>query len=43
MAQYDLTRTISKYLDRHLVLPLLEFLEARADSDSPCGVVSYNE
>jgi len=27
MAEYDLTYTISKYLDRHMVLPLLEFLQ----------------
>eukprot|EP01094_Clydonella_sp_ATCC50884_P001548 TRINITY_DN1115_c0_g1_i1.p1 TRINITY_DN1115_c0_g1~~TRINITY_DN1115_c0_g1_i1.p1 ORF type:complete len:430 (-),score=184.80 TRINITY_DN1115_c0_g1_i1:118-1407(-) len=27
MAQYDLTHENGKYLDRHLVLPLLEFLE----------------
>lgn len=26
MAQYDLTRTLTPYMDRHLVLPLLEFL-----------------
>lgn len=27
MAQHELSRTLSKYLDRHLVFPLLEFLQ----------------
>jgi len=26
MAEYDLTRTVAEYLDRHLVFPLLEFV-----------------
>lgn len=26
MAQFDLTNDLAKYLDRHLVFPLLEFL-----------------
>jgi translation initiation factor 3 subunit E len=29
MAEYDLTPVISSYLDRHLALPLLEFLDVR--------------
>lgn len=29
MAEYDLTRKIGQYLDRHLVFPLLEFLSAK--------------
>lgn len=29
MAQYDLTDTLSKYLDRHLIFPLLEFLSEK--------------
>ncbi|XP_065188592.1 eukaryotic translation initiation factor 3 subunit E-like [Sycon ciliatum] len=29
MAQYDLTSEVGKYLDRHLVFPLLEFLSAK--------------
>ena len=28
-ADYDLTRTISPYLDRHLVIPLIDFLLGR--------------
>jgi translation initiation factor 3 subunit E len=31
MAKYDLTKTISPYLDRHLVFPLLEFLDVKKD------------
>jgi len=31
MAQYDLTQTIATYLDRHLVFPLLEFLDLKKD------------
>jgi translation initiation factor 3 subunit E len=27
MAQYELSRTLSKYLDKHLIFPLLEFLQ----------------
>lgn len=27
--EYDLTQTISKYLDKHLVFPLLEFLSQK--------------
>lgn len=27
MAQYELSATLSKYLDRHLIFPLLEFLQ----------------
>uniref|UniRef100_A0A5K3ESM6 Eukaryotic translation initiation factor 3 subunit E n=2 Tax=Mesocestoides corti TaxID=53468 RepID=A0A5K3ESM6_MESCO len=36
MAEYDLTKTISQYLDRHLVVPLLEYLSVKYlyDSDS---------
>jgi len=26
MAQYDLTNKIGRYLDRHMIFPLLEFL-----------------
>jgi len=26
MAQYDLTNKIGKYMDRHMIFPLLEFL-----------------
>eukprot|EP01112_Ceratiomyxa_fruticulosa_P016080 TRINITY_DN4823_c0_g4_i1.p1 TRINITY_DN4823_c0_g4~~TRINITY_DN4823_c0_g4_i1.p1 ORF type:complete len:478 (-),score=110.46 TRINITY_DN4823_c0_g4_i1:67-1500(-) len=29
MAQYDLTSTMASYLDRHLVFPLLEFLQMK--------------
>ncbi|KAL3684125.1 hypothetical protein R1sor_002147 [Riccia sorocarpa] len=29
MAQYDLTAKVAPYLDRHLVFPLLEFLQAK--------------
>ena len=28
MAQFDLTSKMSPYLDTHLILPLLEFLES---------------
>ena len=31
-AKFELSPTLSKYLDRHLVFPLLEFLQVR------CGV-----
>lgn len=31
MADYDLTRTIAQYLDRHLVFPLLEFLDMKKE------------
>jgi translation initiation factor 3 subunit E len=31
MAEYDLTQTIAPYLDRHLVFPLLEFLDFKKD------------
>jgi len=31
MAKYDLTQTISQYLDRHLIFPLLEFLDLKKD------------
>jgi len=31
MAEYDLTQTIAPYLDRHLVFPLLEFLDLKKD------------
>lgn len=31
MAEYDLTYTIASYLDRHLVFPLLEFLDLKKD------------
>ncbi|EUB62274.1 Eukaryotic translation initiation factor 3 subunit E [Echinococcus granulosus] len=36
MAKYDLTKTISRYLDRHLVVPLLEYLSVKSiyDGDS---------
>lgn len=27
MAQYEISGTLAKYLDRHLILPLLEFLQ----------------
>lgn len=33
MADYDLTHALSKFLDRHLVFPLLEFLSARGTYD----------
>ena len=33
MADYDLTHRLSKFLDRHLVFPLLEFLSARGTYD----------
>jgi hypothetical protein len=33
MAEYDLTHRLSKFLDRHLVFPLLEFLSARGMYD----------
>jgi translation initiation factor 3 subunit E len=29
MAQYELSRTLSKFLDKHLCFPLLEFLQDR--------------
>jgi translation initiation factor 3 subunit E len=29
MARYDLTATMAQYLDRHLVIPLFEFLQER--------------
>lgn len=29
MAEYDLTPRISAHLDRHMVLPLLEFLQEK--------------
>ena len=29
LAKYDITNRISKYLDRHLVIPLLQFLETK--------------
>lgn len=29
MAEFDLTRVMGQYLDRHLVFPLLEFLSAK--------------
>lgn len=29
MAQYDLTPVLAKHLDRHLVFPLLEFLQSK--------------
>jgi len=31
MAEYDLTYTVASYLDRHLVFPLLEFLDLKKD------------
>jgi translation initiation factor 3 subunit E len=31
MAQYDLTQIVAVYLDRHLVFPLLEFLDDKKD------------
>jgi len=31
MAEYDLTQTVAPYLDRHLVFPLLEFLDLKKD------------
>jgi hypothetical protein len=34
MAEYDLTHRLSKFLDRHLVFPLLEFLSARGTYDA---------
>jgi translation initiation factor 3 subunit E len=33
MAQYELTPVLSKYLDRHLVFPLLEFLQEKGIYD----------
>jgi eIF3 subunit 6 N terminal domain len=32
MAQYELSSTLARYLDRHLVLPLCEFLQVRLAS-----------
>lgn len=32
MGEFDLTARIGQYLDRHLVLPLLEFLSAKSVS-----------
>jgi translation initiation factor 3 subunit E len=29
MADYDLTPVISQYLDKHLVIPLVEFLQTK--------------
>lgn len=29
MSEFDLTRVMGQYLDRHLVFPLLEFLSAK--------------
>ncbi|OWA52038.1 Eukaryotic translation initiation factor 3 subunit E [Hypsibius exemplaris] len=34
MAQYDLTPTLSKFFDRHLIIPLLEFLGGRGIYDA---------
>jgi len=31
MTEYDLTQTIAQYLDRHLIFPLLEFLDLKRD------------
>jgi len=31
MAEYDLTQTVAQYLDRHLIFPLLEFLDLKKD------------
>lgn len=30
MAEYDLTKRISQYLDRHLVVPLLEYISVKS-------------
>jgi translation initiation factor 3 subunit E len=40
IAQYDLTSVIGQYLDRHLALPLVEFLEG---SDEPKRAALYDE
>ena len=34
MAEWDLTTRLGKYLDRHLVFPLLEFLSVKGVSNS---------
>ena len=37
-SKYDLTSELGKYLDRHLVFPLLEFLQAKKvypEADGP--------
>lgn len=34
MAQYDLTPVLAKHLDRHLVFPLLEFLQSKGLYDA---------
>jgi len=53
MAEYDLTHVVSKYLDRHLVIPLLEFLQEKKvsgpnaarcylDSTPPSHIQAHN-
>lgn len=34
MAQYDLTPRLAQHLDRHLVFPLLEFLQSKGTYDA---------
>lgn len=29
MAEYDLTHSMSKFMDRHMLIPLLEFLQSK--------------
>jgi eIF3 subunit 6 N terminal domain len=40
MAQYDLTPILSKFFDRHLIIPLLEFLGGRGVLEAFLGFAS---